>query len=139
MSKTIGYAPGAFDLFHIGHLNALRFAREHCDVLIAGVVSDEVCRATKGVDPMIPTHERAEIVRNLRVVDDVFVETTTSKLDAWEHLRFDLIFKGDDWRGTAKGITLETMFEPRGVEVCYFPYTMHTSSTKLRRALSLSG
>ncbi|MET3960572.1 glycerol-3-phosphate cytidylyltransferase [Marmoricola sp. OAE513] len=136
MSQTIGYAPGAFDLFHVGHLNALRFAREHCDVLIAGVVSDEVCRATKGVDPFVPENERAEIVAALRIVDRVHIETTTSKLDAWKELGFNLIFKGDDWRGTPKGIKLEADFEPHGVEVCYFPYTMHTSSTQLRRAVS---
>lgn len=137
MSLTIGYAPGAFDLFHIGHLNALRFARERCDILIAGVVSDEICRATKGVTPMIPTHERAEIVSSLRIVDQVYIETTTSKLDAWRTLGFDLVFKGDDWRGTRKGINLEELLEPHGVEVCYFPYTMHTSSTQLRRAVSI--
>ena len=136
MSLTIGYAPGAFDLFHIGHLNALKFAREHCDVLIAGVVSDEICQATKGVTPMIPTHERAEIVSSLRIVDQVHVETTTSKLDAWHAVGFDLVFKGDDWRGTRKGRNLEELLEPYGVEVCYFPYTMHTSSTQLRRAVS---
>lgn len=132
----IGYAAGAFDLFHVGHLNLLRHAKQHCDVLVAGVVSDEMLREVKGTEPMIPTNERAEIVRNLRFVDRVHVETTPSKLDAWQDVRFTHFFKGDDWRGTPKGIRLEQQFAQVGVEVCYFPYTMHTSSTALRRALA---
>ncbi|APX33753.1 cytidyltransferase [Brachybacterium sp. P6-10-X1] len=131
----IGYAAGAFDLFHVGHLNLLRHAKEHCDLLVAGVVSDEMLREVKGIDPVIPTAERAEIVSQIRVVDDVHVETSPSKLDAWQDVGFTHFFKGDDWRGTEKGRLLEEQFAAVGVEVVYFPYTMHTSSTALRRAL----
>jgi len=133
----IGYAAGAFDLFHVGHLNLLRHAKQHCDVLIAGVVSDEMLREVKGIEPVIPTDERAEIVRNLRFVDRVYVETTPSKLDAWRDTRFTHFIKGDDWRGTPKGIRLEQQFAEVGVEVTYLPYTVHTSSTALRRALAV--
>jgi glycerol-3-phosphate cytidylyltransferase len=134
---VIGYAPGAYDLFHIGHLNLLRHAAEHCDHLIAGVVSDEMLVLAKGRAPVIPLAERMEIVRSLRIVDQVHAETVPDKLDTWRTLRFDVIFKGDDWRGTAKGRRLERDFAGVGVEVRYFPYTMHTSSTALRRALAL--
>lgn len=133
----IGYAPGAFDLFHIGHLNILRRARSHCDRLVAGVVADEVLELTKGRRPVIPLAERVEIVSHIDLVDDVFVETQPDKLRTWEELRFDVIFKGDDWRGTAKGMKLERDLGAVGVEVVYFPYTVHTSSTLLRKALSL--
>ena len=78
----IGYAAGAFDLFHVGHLNLLRNARRHCDLLVAGVVSDEMLRSVKGIEPVIPSEERAEIVGNLRCVDRVHIETTPSKPDA---------------------------------------------------------
>lgn len=135
MTVRIGYAAGAFDLFHIGHLNVLRHAKEQCDYLIAGVVSDEMLRAVKGVEPFVPTAERAEIVRNLRYVDDVHIEVVPDKLDVWREVRFTHFFKGDDWRGTEKGARLEYEFAAVGVEVVYFPYTAHTSSTKLRRAL----
>ena len=131
----IGYAAGAFDLFHVGHLNLLRNARKRCDLLVAGVVSDEMLRSVKGIEPVIPTDERAEIVRNLRCVDRVHVETTPSKLDAWHAVGFTHFFKGDDWRGTPKGLVLEEQFAEVGVQIEY-PYTMHTSSTALRRALS---
>lgn len=132
----IGYAAGAFDLFHVGHLNLLRNARQHCDVLIAGVVSDEMLREVKGIEPVIPTEERADIVRNVRFVDRVHVETTPSKLDAWRAVGFTHFFKGDDWRGTPKGLLLEEQFGEVGVQIEYLPYTMHTSSTALRRALA---
>lgn len=132
----IGYAAGAFDLFHVGHLNLLRNARQRCDVLVAGVVSDEMLREVKGIEPVIPTEERAEIVRNLRFVDRVHIETTPSKIDAWHEVGFTHFFKGDDWRGTPKGILLEQQFGEVGVQIEYLPYTMHTSSTVLRRALA---
>jgi glycerol-3-phosphate cytidylyltransferase len=133
---VVGYAPGAYDLFHIGHLNLLRQAAAHCDHLVAGVVSDEVLALTKGRAPVIPLAERMEIVRNVRFVDAVHAETVPDKLDTWREVRFDVIFKGDDWRGTAKGERLERDFAAVGVQVCYFPYTVHTSSSALRRALA---
>lgn len=140
MAQRIGYAAGAFDLFHVGHLNILRHAKENCDVLIAGVVSDEMLRAVKGIEPVIPTLERAEIVRHVRFVDDVYIETVPDKLEAWRDVGFTHFFKGDDWRGTEKGDRLEREFAAVGVEVVYFPYTVHTSSTALRRALeTISG
>lgn len=136
MSSVVGYAPGAYDLFHIGHLNLLRRAADECDHLIAGVVSDEVLRQTKGRAPIVPLAERMEIVRNLRIVDAVHAEVVADKLETWRTVGFDVIFKGDDWRGTEKGRRLERDFASVGVEVRYFPYTVHTSSTALRRALA---
>ena len=135
----IGYAAGAFDLFHIGHLNLLRRAKEHCDVLVAGVVSDDMLRLTKGAEPFVPEGERAEIVRGIRFVDHVHVEDVPDKLDTWQSVRFTHFFKGDDWRGTEKGLRLEREFAEVGVTVVYFPYTAHTSSTQLRRALLAAG
>lgn len=135
MGKVVGYAPGAYDLFHVGHLNLLRRARASCDYLIAGVVSDELCRLMKGTEPIIPLDERIEIVGALDVVDEVHIELVPDKLVTWRQLRFDRIFKGDDWRGTPKGDLLERRFAQVGVEVVYFPYTRQTSSTLLRLAL----
>ena len=134
--SVIGYAPGAYDLFHIGHLNILKHAAEHCDHLIAGVVSDEMLLLTKGREPVIPLAERMEIVRNLRFVDHVHAEVVPDKIDTWRQVGFDVIFKGDDWRATPKGERLERDFAAVGVTVKYFPYTMHTSSTILRQALA---
>ncbi len=136
MTPRIGYAPGVYDLFHIGHLNILKHARAHCDVLIAGVVSDEMAVLAKNVLPVVPLAERLEIVRSVKYVDRAVAEVVPSKLDTWRAVGFDVIFKGDDWRGTAKGHKLEADLATVGVEVVYFPYTMHTSSSLLRRFLS---
>jgi len=131
----VGYSAGAFDLFHIGHLNLLRHAKAHCDYLIAGVVSDEMLRENKGIDPVIPLAERLEIVSHIDVVDEAVAEVVPDKLQTWRDVGFDVFFKGDDWRGTREGLRLEREFAAVGVEVVYFPYTLSTSSTQLRRAL----
>jgi len=136
VAVRIGYAPGAYDLFHVGHLNILRQAKSRCDFLVAGVVSDDMCFRTKGRYPVIPLPERLEIVRNISFVDDAYEERTTEKLDSWRDVGFTHIFKGDDWRGTPKGHKLEADFASVGVEVVYFPYTAHTSSSMLRRVLT---
>lgn len=131
----VGYAAGAFDLFHVGHLNILRQAKSGCDFLIAGVVSDERLERTKGSLPVIPASERLEIVSSIQYVDKAVIEDKPNRLDTWAEVGFDVFFKGDDWKDTAKGRELEKMFSTVGVRVEYFPYTMHTSSTKLRVAL----
>ncbi|RXZ71939.1 adenylyltransferase/cytidyltransferase family protein [Agromyces albus] len=135
MNTRIGYAGGAFDLFHVGHLNLLRHAKSNCDFLIAGVLTDEMLELTKGAAPVVPFAERLEIVRSISFVDDVHAECVPDKLDTWREVRFNLYFKGDDWRGTERGRRLEARFAEVGVEVMYFPYTVHTSSTVLRLAL----
>jgi glycerol-3-phosphate cytidylyltransferase len=134
----IGYAPGAYDLFHIGHLNLLRHAKDSCDYLIAGVVSDEMLERNKGITPFVPLEERMEIVESVSFVDRVYAETVPDKLEVWRDLRFTTFFKGDDWRGTDKGRMLEREFGEVGVEVVYFPYTLSTSSRQLRQAIDLA-
>lgn len=139
MGPVIGYVPGVFDLFHVGHLNLLRQARERCDVLVAGVVSDEMCLAAKGVVPTVPLDERLAIVDAIGIVDAVYAELTTDKTDAHAVVGFHRLFKGDDWRGTEKGVRLEAQMAGLGVEVVYFPYSLQTSSTALRRAVASRG
>lgn len=133
---VVGYVPGGWDMFHVGHLNILLRAREHCDRLVAGVVSDEALERAKGKTPVIPLDERMEVVRHLSMVDDVVADFSGDKRQVWERVRFDVLFKGDDWRGTAKGSRLEADMASIGVRVHYFPYTVHTSSTLLRSLLS---
>lgn len=135
IDARVGYAPGVFDLFHIGHLNLLRAAKEHCDHLIAGVVSDEMAHRSKGSTPVVPTAERLAIVEAIRYVDEAVVEDVPYKLDMWKRLHFDVLVKGDDWKGTDRGEKLESDFAGVGVEVVYVSYTDRTSSTILRRAL----
>jgi glycerol-3-phosphate cytidylyltransferase len=139
MDARIGYASGVFDMFHIGHLNILKRARAQCDFLVAGVVSDQVVIDAKGKEPVISLAERMQIVRGVKYVDSVIVDNATSKLDVWERVHFEVIFKGDDWRGTDKGLDLEAELATVGARVVYFPYTADTSSTTRRQEIIARG
>jgi glycerol-3-phosphate cytidylyltransferase len=135
MGGRVGYAPGVYDLFHVGHLNMLRNARRFCDRLVAGVLTDEMAARAKGPAPIVPLEERLDIVGSIRYVDEAVAEDVPHKLQMWERLRFDVIIKGDDWKGTPRGDRLEADLAQVGVAVAYVPYTVRTSSTMLRRAL----
>jgi glycerol-3-phosphate cytidylyltransferase len=136
---VVGYVPGAYDMFHIGHLNILKRARRECDHLIAGVVTDEVLVRAKGRPAVVPLAERLEIVRSINVVDEAVTDVSSDKFVMWQQLKFDVLFKGDDWKGTEKGDRLEADLGAVGVRVVYFPYTVHTSSTALRQLINAGG
>lgn len=133
--QIIGYTTGIFDLFHIGHLNLLKNARSKCDKLIVGVATDELCKILKNRNTIIPFEERIEIVKSIIYVDLALPEDTDDKFNAWCQLKFDVIFKGDDWKGTQKWETYEKLFRDVGVEIIYFPYTKEISTTILTKAL----
>ena len=105
--KTIGYTTGVFDLFHVGHLNILKKAKENCDYLIVGVSTDEV----------VP-------------------QKSMNKLEAWESLHFDAIFHGDDWKGSSMYNEIEQKLAEHGVDVVYLKYTDGISSTDLRKKIN---
>ena len=132
--NIIGYTTGVFDLFHVGHLNILRRAKEQCDHLIVGVTVDELV-AYKGKKAFIPFEERIAIVGAIRYVDEVVPQTSMDKMVAWERLHFNKMFVGDDWKGTDVWNHWEEEFAKVGVEIVYFPYTKQTSSSELRAAL----
>jgi glycerol-3-phosphate cytidylyltransferase len=132
----IGYTTGVFDLFHIGHLNILKNAREYCDYLIVGVTTDEEVLRIKNRKPIIPYEERVKIVESIKFVDKAVPEDNADKILAWHEHKFDIIFKGDDWKGTPKWLRYEEEFSKLGVQVRYFPYTEGTSSTTLREVLA---
>ena len=91
----IGYTTGVFDLFHIGHLNILKRAKEQCDYLIVGVSTDELVEQYKHKTPVIPYEERVEIIKSIRYVDEVVPQLNRDKYEAWEKYHFDRMFVGD--------------------------------------------
>ena len=135
--KIIGYTTGVFDLFHIGHLNILRRAKEQCDYLIVGVSTDELVENYKHKSPVIPYEERKAIVEAIKYVDEVVPQINRDKLAAWKQYRFDKMFVGDDWKGSELFSRLEDEFRKLGVEIVYFPYTKGTSSSYLRKILGI--
>jgi len=130
----IGYTTGVFDLFHIGHLNLLRKAKEQCDHLIVGVSTDDLVMY-KHKHAVIPFEERIEIVKAIRYVDEVVPQVNMNKMEAWEKLHFNIMFVGDDWKGTPKWDAYEKQFAEVGVKIVYFPYTKGTSSTLINEVL----
>lgn len=134
-SKVIGYTTGVFDMFHIGHLNILKKAKDYCDYLIVGVTTDELCVSYKHKTPILPYEERKAIVEAIRYVDEVVPQTDRDKYSAWERLQFNRMFVGDDWKGSPLFSEVEQKFRKVGVDIVYFPYTQGTSSTILREKI----
>ena len=130
----IGYTTGVFDLFHVGHLNLLRKAKEQCDYLIVGVSTDALV-SYKHKQAVIPFEERKQIVGAIKYVDEVVAQEDMDKLAGWERLHFNVMFVGDDWKGTPKWDEYERQFKEVGVEIVYFPYTQGTSSTLINQTL----
>lgn len=134
----IGYIAGVFDLFHVGHLNMFRRAKEQCDYLIVGVVSDEGVRKNKGVEPFIPFAERVEIVRACRYVDEAheIPLTYAGTKEAWSLYHFDVQFSGSDYEEDPGWLTEKDYLEQHGATMVFFPYTQQTSSTKIKALIN---
>lgn len=131
----IGYTTGVFDMFHIGHLNILRRAKEMCDYLIVGVSTDELVMTYKGKKPIICFEERIEIVSAINVVDQVVPQTSMDKYAAWETLKFDALFHGSDWKNSDMYNKIIDDFKHVGVDVVFLPHTEGVSSTMLSEVL----
>ena len=131
----VGYTTGVFDLFHIGHLNILRNAKEMCEYLIVGVSTDELVEKEKHKTPIIPLDERVKIVEAIKYVDQVVLQPNKNKMQAWEKYNFDAMFVGSDWQGTDTWIKFEEEFGKVGVDIVYLPHTDGTSSTLLTEIL----
>lgn len=131
----VGYTTGVFDMFHIGHLNILKKAKEQCDYLIVGVSTDENVRSYKHKTPIIPFEERIAIVRELRCVDEAVPQTNMNKMEAWEKLHFDALFHGSDWKGSDMYNKMIEEFAAVGVDVVFLPHTEGVSSTLLSDVL----
>lgn len=135
MKKIIGFTAGAFDMFHVGHLNLLRNAKARCDYLIVGVNTDELIVSYKNKDVIVPLEERMQIVKAVKYVDEVISVDTLNKEDIWKKKMFDVVFIGDDWKGSERWNETEQIMRKHNVEVQYLPYTKGTTSTLLRERL----
>lgn len=127
----IGYTTGVYDMFHIGHLNILRRAKEQCDYLIVGVSTDENVQIYKHKTPVIPYEQRKAIVEAIRFVDQVVPQENMDKFAAWEKYHFDAIFHGDDWKGSSMYDEIERKLKSVGCEMVFLPHTDGISSTEI--------
>lgn len=132
----IGYTTGVFDMFHVGHLNIIKRAKEQCDYLIVGVSTDEIVETYKHKRPVIPFDERMAIVEAIRYVDKVIPQTSMNKMEAYKALKFDVLFHGSDWKGSEMYEKIVADFEKVGVDVVFLPHTDGISSTIIREKVN---
>lgn len=131
----IGYTAGAFDMFHIGHLNLIRQAKQYCDILVVGVNSDQLIMDYKNKRTVICENERRDIVESIRDVDKAVIVSTLDKREAWKKYKFDVLFIGDDWKGSDRWNETEEYMRQLGVDVIYLSRTKGISSTEIREKL----
>ena len=134
--KIVGYTDGVYDMFHVGHLNMLKEAKKRCDELIVGVHSDAIVEGYKNRKTIINENDRREIIDSIKYVDRAVINETRDKMELWEKYRFDVIFIGDDWKGTERWNMFEKQLATVGVRVEYIPYTQGVSTTMLREKVS---
>ena len=131
----IGYTQGVFDMFHVGHLNLINNAKAQCEKLIVGVNSDELVQQYKHKTTVINENDRAEIVRNLRAVDDVIIVDTLDKVEIYKAHRFDAVFIGDDWKGNPRWERTKLEMDSIGVDLIFLPHTNGVSTTALTKSI----
>ncbi len=131
----IGYTDGVYDLFHVGHLNMIQAAKQQCEYLIVGVHGDDVVEGYKHHKPIINENERKRIVESIKGVDRAEINRFRDKLKLWERYHFDVVFIGDDWKGTERWNNFEKVLEKINVDVVYVPYTKGISTTEIREKI----
>lgn len=134
--QIIGYTTGVYDMFHIGHLNLLKRAKERCDYLIVGVSTDECVEGYKNKTPICNYHERAAIVSAIKYVDEVVPQTDMNKVLFLERRHFDIMFHGDEWKGSELYNSYEKQFAKYGARIEYLSHTDGISSTILRQIIN---
>lgn len=132
----VGYTTGVYDMFHIGHLNILKRAKEQCEYLIVGVTTDALCFQRKNKYPIICEQDRVTIVESIKYVDKVVLQESMDKLEAVKQLNADAVFVGSDWKGTDAWNKYEQEFADEGCTVVYLNHTDGISSTILRDRLN---
>ena len=136
MSKyKLGYTTGVYVMFHIGHLNILRRAKEQCEFLVVGVTTDSLCYQRKNKHPIINEAERLEIVKAIRYVDKAIYQNSMDKINAVKEIGADVVFVGSDWKGTDAWKKYEKEFASVGCDVVYLDHTDGISSSLLREKL----
>ena len=131
----IGYTDGVDDLFHVGQLNMINTARNYCEYLIVGVHGDEVVREYKKSTPIIQEEDRRKIIASIKGVDKAVINQFRDKMKLWELYHFNVIFIGDDWKGTERWNHFEKILGEIGVDVIYVPYTKGISTTEIRQRI----
>ena len=128
--RSVVFTNGCFDLIHPGHVRCLADARALGDLLVVAVNSDASVRGLKGSGrPLVPQHDRAEVLAALASVDyvTVFDEPTPRQLIA--RVLPNVLVKGADWK--AADIVGREEVEAAGGRVASIPLAAGYSTTAL--------
>lgn len=133
-----GYMAGVYDLYHVGHLNLMMRAKEQCEYLIVGVLTDEEVMRWKPHKPFIPFEERIRIVQAIRYVDEAVKVTAENitRMDAWNRYHFDCQFSGDDYKEDEGWLYDQQQLRKVGSDIVFLPYTKTTSSTQIKNLIN---
>jgi len=134
MKKKTCYIAGVWDLFHIGHLRAIKLARARAgnNRLVVGVVSDEHAFGYKGVAPVIPYEQRREIIKALKLADSVVRQDVQFDANHMKSLSVGMVFLGDNWKELMPG-HLKKMMET--VDVEFIPTTSDVSTSLIKQKI----
>lgn len=131
--KRVGFICGFFDIIHKGHIDILKFAKEHCDYLIVAVGTDEFMLQRKNHPSVLSFEQRVAIMKSIKYVDEVVPEENLDKVAAYKKYHFDVMFAGDDHINELVYVESEKVLKQLGADTIYIPRHYPTSSTKLRK------
>ena len=127
------YAPGVWDLFHVGHANVLRRAKRIGGTLIVGVDTDESVKEKKGRYPVIPEYQRYGVIQAIRWVDKIVLNKNCSvdveKLKDWG-VNAVVLGRDEDWDWNDLAGYKEA--KDAGIEFIRIPYTQSISTTLIK-------
>ncbi|MGE0547504.1 MAG: SIS domain-containing protein [Kofleriaceae bacterium] len=130
--RTVVWTNGAFDVFHAGHLESLRGALSHGDVLIVGVNSDASVRGYKGPErPIFPASERVAVLAALNIVDAIIVFDDATPEAVLAAVKPDVHVKGGDYAPpNGKPIPERAIVEAYGGKIAFIPLVPDRSTTE---------
>jgi glycerol-3-phosphate cytidylyltransferase len=135
----VGITVGVFDLFHVGHLNLLERCKAMCEHLIVAVCGDDYVTQVKRTMPICPEDQRRRILAALKCVDEVIsvsIEEIEDKMLLIKNHPFDVLFSGDDWKGTPRYLKTEEQFAKHGARIEYLSYTKGVSTSQIKEVLA---
>lgn len=132
------YAPGCWDLLHVGHVAFLEQAAKLGDKLVVGVASDEAILSDKGSLPVIPMSQRLEMVNSLRCVDLAILYHCLEFVTQLQAVVPSFLAVGEQWGQKFRHQNAEAWMREHGGIVVTIPYTQGVSSTAIKERIKRS-
>jgi len=122
---------GAWDLFHSGHLNILKRAREHGDYLIVGVSTSNLVKSYKHMTTVVSYKDRVSVLKELKIVDKVVKQENIADINQFKSLKADYFVLGDDWKYNYENKNINWLRDNN--KIIWIPYTKRLSTSKIKK------